>query len=224
MKMKPLSHFLSITLFFLFHAVTAQQLYFNSGKNYTSYYYSKEVSNPSYLITNSNLIADSGNSYELGILFNQGDTKVDYALGITYNEFNTTYAIDQTAIKYSWQTKYIGIAPRLNFRLYQSSNKNWCDCNNGRLRVDAKLGVNTAAFVYGYENASGINYTLTTHPDYKKIIIQPFTGVDFSYPLSGMSSLHLGYAVSIAAIGRDQGNAFNFINHNFQLGFNLKLQ
>jgi hypothetical protein len=222
MKTKPISFLIMALL--LFQGLTAQQVYFNSGKNYTHYYYSKEASNPSFLINDSNLVADSGNSYELGILFDQGDAIVNYALGFTYNEINTTYAFDKTTVKYVWQTKYIGIAPRLNFRLYQSSNKNRCDCNNGRLRVDAFLGINAASFVYGYENANGINYNLTSRSDYKKIIIQPFTGVDFSYPLSGMSSLHLGYAFSIAPIGSDQESGFNFINHNLYLGFNFKLQ
>lgn len=212
--------FILLIGFFLSQYIKAQELYFKTGKNY-SRYYSAIVDNQNYLIKNSNLVGDYGNSYEIGILFNQGDTAVDFALGLTYNEYNTTYAIANTATKYTWKTKYIGIAPQLNFRLYQSNNKNWCYCDE--LQIYAKLGINTAAFVYGYENANGINYSLTSHPDYKNIILQPFAGVDLQYPLSDMSTLHLGYSYSIATIARDQGNSFNFMNDNIYMGINIKL-
>ncbi len=203
--------------------VNAQEIYFNSGKNYTKYYYSKIVDNPDYLINNSNRISDVGNSYGVGVLFNRENASVVYGVGISYNEYNITYAISDSNIKYSWQTKYLGIENHINISLLETDDRSWCDCSGGQFKIDARLGINAAAYIYGYENASNINVNLTNSSDYRKIIIQPYIGINMSYPLSGISALNLGYIISIANVARDQGNSFNLINNNIYVGINIKL-
>ena len=70
-------------------------------------------------------------------------------------------------------------------------------------------------------DANRINYTITNHNDLKKIIIQPFLGLNISYPISKTSELSSGYTFSITSLGTDEIRIYNLINHSVYFGFNL---
>jgi hypothetical protein len=205
-----------LTLIFLLLVKTSfsQEVYVNTGKNYTSYYSKSE--NP--LINNSNKIFNPGNSYEIGITFNRESSVIAYSTGLTFNEFNTSYAISASAIRYEWQTQYVGIQNSVSLDLLQSGS------GASALQLKAKLGLNSSLFVSGYQNANGINYHLTDNSEFNKIILQPFVGLQLGYPISDYCNFNLGYHLSITSIGKDAGASFNYLNQNVQAGlsFNIK--
>jgi hypothetical protein len=204
-----------ITLLFFLQVFTvfSQELYFNVGKNFTSY------SNASLnnLFISKNKLFSPGNSYELGVVFNQNENKLNYSAGINYNEFNTSYAVNGAAIRFDWETHYLGVQNSLIYTLYSSRSR------ESDFELKARLGLNTALFVYGNENANGINYNLKDNPDYLHLIFQPFTGLQMSYSISKNCKFNLGYDISQAKIGEDAGNSFNYVNQNVQAGLIFSL-
>jgi hypothetical protein len=205
---------LSILVFLLLvQTVFSQEVYVSSGKNYTTY--STKSENP--LINSSNKVFNPGNSYEIGITFNRSSPIIAYSTGLTFNEYNTSYAISGAAIRYDWQTQYVGIQNSVSFDLLQSGSR------ANALQLNARLGLNSSFFVSGYQNANGINYNLTDNNEFKKIILQPFVGLQLGYPISDYCNFKLGYHVSIAAIGKDAGASFNYINQNVQAGISFNI-
>lgn len=204
----------TLVLFLLVQSVFAQKVYVNTGKNYTNFYSSKS-DNP--LLKASNKIYNPGNSYEIGMIFNKDSLKVAYSVGITFNEYNASYIIDGNAIRFDWQTQYVGIQNSLLYSIFPSGSK------VNKLQIDTRLGINTALLTNGYENANGIHYQLADNEDYKKIILQPFVGLQISYPISNNCKLSTGYQLSIASLGKDTGNSFNYFNQTVNAGLSFKI-
>ncbi len=202
-----------LVLLLLAQNLFSQDVYVSAGKNYTTY--STKSENP--LINNSNKVFNPGNSYEVGITFNRKSSVVAYSTGLTFNEYNTSYAISGTAIRYDWQTQYVGIQNSVIFDLIQSGSR------ENALQLNAKLGLNSSLFVSGYQNANGINYHLTDNNEFKKIIVQPFVGLQLGYPISEYCKFNLGYHISIATIGKDAGASFNYLNQNVQAGLSFNI-
>lgn len=204
----------SILVFLLLvQTVFSQEVYVSTGKNYTKY--STKSENP--LLANSNSISNPGNSYEIGVNFNRNSPVITYSVGLIFNEFNTSYVISGTAIRYDWQTKYVGIQNSVVFDLLKSGTR------ANALQLNTKLGLNTSLFTYGYQNANGINFQLTSNNEFNKLILQPFAGLQLGYPISEYCNFHLGYQISTAAVGKDEGASYNYINQNVQAGLSFSI-
>lgn len=218
----------TLVLFLLVKTLFAQELYVSVGKNYTSY--SNSNSNND-LLQSSNKLSDPGNSYELGVVFNKKKPKIAYSVGVTVNEFNASYALNASPVRFAWHTQYIGIQNSFLFELSKRENlneiKNSKSSDNSTLvnkfKVFAKLGLNTALLINGNLDASGVHYLLKNNPDYNDLIFQPFTGLQVMYPISQNCKFNAGYQISVATIGKEVGNTFNYINHSVQVGINLSL-
>jgi hypothetical protein len=199
---------ITLVLFFSVFASISQEMYISTGKNFTQY--ANEL--PSNLLISKNRLSNPGNSYELGVIFNENDTRLIYSAGLNYNEFNTSYAVNGAAIRFDWETHYVGVQNSLLYKLVSTRSR------ETSFDIMAKLGLNTALFVYGNENANGISYNLKENSDYFYLIFQPFTGLQTSYSISKQCKFNLSYALSFAKIGKDTGNSFNYIIQNVQAG------
>lgn len=203
---------LSILVFLLLvQTVFSQEVYVSTGKNYTTYL--TKSGNP--LLANSNSISNPGNSYEIGVNFNRNSSFINYSVGLNYNEYNTSYVISGTAIRYDWQTKYVGIQNSVAFDLLKSGSR------ANALQLNTRLGLNTSFFAKGYQNANGVNFQLTNNDEFNKLILQPFAGLQLGYPISDYCNFQLGYQVSIATIGKDERTSYNYINQNVQAGLSF---
>lgn len=220
----------TLVLVLLVQNLIAQELYLSTGKNFTSFYNSNSNND---LLQSSNNFSSPGSAMELGFIFNKKSPKVAYSVGVTYNEFNTSYAVDASAVRFIWQTQYIGIQNSLLFELSKrenqvaskdskSSSENATVVN--KFKVYAKLGLNTALLANGNIDAIGVHYRLKNNPDYNDLIFQPFTGLQVMYPISQNCKFNAGYQISIANFGKEVDNTFNYINHSLQVGINLSLK
>jgi hypothetical protein len=197
----------------LVQTVFTQELYLNTGKNFTSYIGSYK--NP--LLDSSNKIYNSGNSYEVGMLFNKNHSAISYAVGINLNEYNLSYAIPSTSVRYDWQTQYVGIQNSLVYDILNSGSR------DNAVKIYTKLGLNSSFLVNGYQNANGIHYQIKDNEDYKKFIFQPFLGVQVVYSVSDECNINAGYQASIVNIGKDIGNTFNYFNQQIQFGISFPI-
>ena len=108
--------------------VQAQELFFSTGKNFTTYNYKNSLG-----ITNSNLRSGEGSFYQLGMDIKLSKSvdpkKLTYAVSLVYNQFN---AIGGTSTdNYSWKTNYLGVQNALNFTFIEVSKS---------FKVKTKLG------------------------------------------------------------------------------------
>lgn len=210
---------ITLALLLFVQLLFSQQIYFNSGKNYTKYITSNSENSSIDLLHSNNRLFEDGNSYAFGMIFNKKDTKFSYSVGLNFNQYNLTYAFDKSDTRYSWQTHYVGIQNELLIAIYQS-NKNK---TSGTIDVKARLGLNTAAFVYGNVNGNLGNYSLTSNDDYKKIILQPLAGFTLGYRVTELCALNLGYSVSFNSVAANSQN-INYLNSSVFVGVNLDLK
>ncbi|WP_374505082.1 hypothetical protein [Flavobacterium sp.] len=191
----------------------SQSIYLNTGKNFTKFSTSKDIGDFNFLIKNSNLNSELGNSYEIGYIYND-DSTLKVSSGITYNQYNIVYSVANTATRYAWNTNYLGIQNSVRVKVFEVYDV---------FQIEAKLGLNTAYFISGSANALGVNYDLTSSEDFKKVIFQPLIGLTVSKPISDIGSLSLGYNFSMASSAKVTVGQFSYVNHNVQLGINLFL-
>ena len=84
-----------------FQQIQAQEIYLQTGKNFTQYdYKSGTDSSPS-------LQSGSGNFYEIGYVMTLNNEKLKYAVGLSLNEYNSLGGDINSS--YSWNTQYMGI-------------------------------------------------------------------------------------------------------------------
>lgn len=210
---------ITIVLLLFFLPIFSQELYLNSGINFTKYTTPNSQNSVNDLLHSENRLYDDGKSYSVGLIFNKKDSKFSYSVGLNYNQYNLTYAFDKSDTRYSWQTHYIGIQNELLMNIYQS-NKNKVP---GTLDLKARLGINTAAFVYGNVNGNLGNYSLTSNEDYKKIILQPLAGLTLGYRITELCVLNIGYSVSLNSVAANSQN-INYFNSAVLAGVNLDLK
>jgi hypothetical protein len=212
-------NFITILLLLFFLPIFSQEVYINSGRNFTKYVTSNSQNSVNDLLHSENRLYDDGKSYAVGLIFNKNNSKFSYSVGLNLNQYNLTYAFDKSDTRYSWQTHYIGIQNELLMNLYQSNKNNV----PGTLDLKARLGINTAAFVYGNVNGNLGNYSLTSNEDYKKIIFQPLAGLTLGFRMTELCALNLGYSVSFNSVATNPQN-INYLNSNVFAGLKLDLK
>jgi hypothetical protein len=210
------SIYLFIFIVFLTHHSKAQEIYISSGKNTTNFDY--KSSNGSH--ENLNFRSGTGNYFEVGYVRGLVDYKVLYAIGLTYNEYNSTASNYST--NYSWKTKYLGITNKISFNL----SKEYSDCSHYGLglRTFLSIGFNTAKLTSGEQYINTYYYDLVGTEDFLGIIVQPFAGINSQYNISRNFKLTIGYTFSKSfALLHDSDEKISFNNHQFQLGFQISI-
>lgn len=212
--MKNLYFFLF--LIFVSTNIRAQEIYFSSGINTTNFDYQSSNGTDE----NLNFISGTGNYFEVGYVHGLINYKLLYAIGFTYNEYNSKASNDAT--NYSWKTKYLGITNKISYNL----SKEYIECSNygSGLRTFISVGFNTSRLTSGEQYINNYYYNLVGTEDFSGIIIQPFAGINSQYNISRNFKLTMGYNFSKSfALLNDSDEKISFNNHQFQLGFQISI-
>ena len=212
--MKNLYFFL--LLIFVSTNIRAQEIYFSSGINTTNFDYQSSNGTDE----NLNFISGTGNYFEVGYVHGLINYKLLYAIGFTYNEYNSKASNDAT--NYSWKTKYLGITNKISYNL----SKEYIECSNygSGLRTFISVGFNTSRLTSGEQYINNYYYNLVGTEDFSGIIIQPFAGINSQYNISRNFKLTMGYNFSKSfALLNDSDEKISFNNHQFQLGFQISI-
>ena len=212
--MKNLYFFL--LLIFVSTNIRAQEIYFSSGINTTNFDYQSSNGTDE----NLNFISGTGNYFEVGYVHGLINYKLLYAIGFTYNEYNSK-ASNDTA-NYSWKTKYLGITNKISYNL----SKEYIECSNygSGLRTFISVGFNTSRLTSGEQYINNYYYNLFGTEDFSGIIIQPFAGINSQYNISRNFKITMGYNFSKSfALLNDSDEKISFNNHQFQLGFQISI-
>lgn len=190
-----------------FQNIHSQEIYLQTGKNFTKYDYKSDTgSSPS-------LQAGSGNFYEIGYVMTLNNEKLKYAIGLGLNEFN---AIGGNAVSsYSWNTQYLGIDNTFSIAFV-----NW----NG-LQASANAGLGISTLIYGKQNINGEYLDLASQKEFSGLWIAPKLGLKASYNVDNDIYLSIGYAYSKSfnvLNGSDEKLSFN--NNQIQFGVHFMLR
>ena len=212
--MKNLCFFL--LLIFISINIRAQEIYFSSGINTTNFDYKSSNGTDE----NLNFRSGTGNYFEVGYIHGLINYKLLYAIGFTYNEYNSKAS--NYATNYSWKTKYLGITNKISYNL----SKEYIECSNygSGLRTFISVGFNTSRLTSGEQYINNYYYNLFGTEDFSGIIIQPFAGINSQYNISRNFKITMGYNFSKSfALLNDSDEKISFNNHQFQLGFQISI-
>ncbi len=156
--------------------IKAQEIYFQTGKNFTNYDFTADGTEGLLLQ------AGTGNFYELGYAMKLGNDKLKYSLGINLSEYN---ALGDDEVNYfSWNTQYIGLNNSLSFAVL----------NLGGFEAAVSGGVSLATLLYGKQNFNGMTMDLMSQKEFSGLLLSPKLGLQLSYNVDNDIVLSLGYA------------------------------
>ena len=193
---------ISITLIvFALNFSSAQEVYLNVGRNFTTYDYTNSQGED-----NPNVESSSGASYEVGYIFPMGD-KFGIAAGITLDQFNATGG--NLVNNYSWNTNYLGLQGMAKYKVLES--------NRSPISVNLNAGINFNHIVSGEQKINGQTFKLTGEEEFKDLFFKPIAGLDVQYFLLDDIAIGIGYHYS-KNFGLSSGKEdLNFNNSQLQL-------
>lgn len=190
-----------------YQGMQSQEIYLQTGKNYTQYDYKSDTNNP------PSLQAGAGNFYEIGYIMTLNNEKLKYAVGMNVNEYNAIGG-DYTD-SYSWNTQYLGVQNTFSIAFL---NKNGFEAS-----ANAGLGIST--LIYGKQNINGHYLDLSSQKEFSGLWIAPKLGLQASYNVSNDIFLSLGYAYAKnLSLTNSTPEKLSFNNNQIQFGVHFKFK
>jgi hypothetical protein len=190
----------------------SQEIYFNTGKNYTKYSY-KNTDNQA----NKDLQNGTGNFYEVGFVKPLGINKISYEFGLSFNEYNAIGS--NSTSSYRWDTHYLGIHGGLSYSLLTNKNISKKDFD-----VLVRAALNASTLVYGKQELNGLYYDLMNQKEFSGIILEPSIGIATKYAFSSFGSLSLGYNFCQSVnITNNSQEKLSFLTNQIELGLNFNI-
>lgn len=206
----------TLLLFFVLsmNVIQAQEIYFLTGKNYTTYrvrYNGSET-------VNSLPKKGSGDSYEIGVAFPikvqrlAFDNNLNYTVGLSLNQFNA--AAGDATRNYEWATNYIGISNALFFSFVKSDH----------LDLAIKGGFSASTILDGTQKINNSRLDLTNQKDFNGIIISPLVGLQAKCNLTEYGYMSVGYNYSRSlSVTNDTNKKLSFVTNQVVFGISFEL-
>ena len=190
-----------------FQNIHSQEIYLQTGKNFTNYDYKSDTS------TSPGLQAGTGNFYEMGYRMTLNNEKLKYAIGLYLNEYN---AIGGNAVNsYSWNTQYLGVQNTFSIAFVKVAGF--------EASANAGLGINT--LMYGKQNINGQYLDLSSQKEFSGLWIAPKLGLQASYNVDNDIFLSLGYGYSKSFnLSNSTAEKLSFNNNQIQFGVHFILR
>ena len=186
---------------------SAQEVYLNVGRNFTTYDYTNSQGD-----SNPNVESSSGASYEVGYIFSLGD-KFGIAAGLTLDQFNATGG--NMVNNYSWDTNYLGLQGVAKYKVLEGSRS--------PISLNLNAGINFNHIVGGEQKINGQPFKLTGEDEFKGLFFKPIVGLDVQYFLLDNIAIGIGYHYS-KNFGLSSGEQdLNFNNSQLQFGILMSL-
>jgi hypothetical protein len=185
----------------------SQEIYLQTGKNFTKYDYKSGTS------TAPNLQAGNGNFYEIGYVMTLNNEKLKYAFGLSLNEYNALGGDVNSS--YSWNTQYMGIENTFSIAFVHWKG----------LQASANGGLGIATLIYGKQNLNGQYLDLTSQKEFSGLWVAPRLGLTASYNVDKDIYLSLGYAYAKSFnVSNSTDEKLSFNNNQIQFGVHFKFR
>ena len=170
-------------LFFLLTITTySQGVFFNLGKNFSTFQYKNKSA-----FTDKLAIKGFGDAYEIGytdVLKYKNFKDLKYSGSVTINDYNAIAASNVN--KLEWKTTYLGVQSSVDYQFYDSFY----------FFLSAKAGLNLSTLLRGHQQADNSAVNLVGVNEFSGIIIQPVLGVYAKYYLTKNGYLSAGLNLS----------------------------
>lgn len=200
-----MKNYLTIILVIVSCQLYSQEIFLNTGKNFTKYNYTNgsEEADPV-------LQSGTGNFYEIGFSKLFPNNQSFYSLGLALNEYNALGG--NLANSYSWDTKYLGIKAGLGFSFFPVD-----DYNN--LNFVLQAGFLGQSIIYGKQNIDDVHYDLVRQKEFSGIVVEPSIGFSAKYRINSFGFLSVGYNFGQTLnISNTTKEKVSFMTHQIQLG------
>jgi len=186
---------------FTIFEMQAQEIYLQTGKNFTNYDYKSDTN------AAPGLQAGSGNFYEIGYVMTLNNEKLKYAVGLGLNEYN---AVGGSLVNsYSWNTQYLGVQNTFSIAFVKKRG----------FEASAHGGLGISTLIYGKQNINGQYLDLSSQKEFSGIWIAPKLGLTASYNVDNDIYLSLGYAYSKSFnLSNSTDEKLSFNNSQIQFG------
>jgi hypothetical protein len=193
--------FILSLIVFSFQNLHSQEIYLQTGKNFTNYDYKSDTS------TTPSLQTGSGSFYEIGYIMTLNNENLKYAIGMNLNEYN---AIGGNSVSsYSWNTQYIGVQNTFSIAFVKKSG----------FEASANGGFGIATLIYGKQNINGQYLDLSSQKEFSGLWLAPKLGLQFSYNVDNDIFLSLGYSYSKNLnVSNSTQEKLSFNNNQMQFG------
>ena len=190
-----------LLLVFLSIQSPAQDLFFKTGVNQTSYDFRDKNGDKL-----DGLLPELGQSYQVGLGIPLFDYWARYELGLTLDAYNASGG--DASNNYHWNTSYGGIQNSLAF--FPTSG----DLTIG---ISANLGI--SKIFNGSQIMNNARYSLRDHPEFNGTILHPGLGLSLAYNIlkNGYLSLQYDYARSMRLGDKTEEN-LSFITNRILFG------
>lgn len=168
---------LIVILSSMFQSNFAQEVYFATGKNFTTYDFKNSFGD-----SNPNLKKGTGNFFELGYITKNNNQKLTYSLGFALNDYNNLGG-NSTNI-YSWDSQYFGIQTRASYSVIDRDD----------FAIVPNFGLNIGTIISGIQGINGIYYDLTKEKEFSGLVVTPSLGIQIKYNLSAYGYISFGYS------------------------------
>ena len=165
-----------LVLISLFGEVRSQDVYFYTGKNFTSYDFKNSSGS-----SNSNIKSGTGDFYHIGYNKLIKAEGFSYSLGLSLNEYNNNGG--NSTNNYEWENQYLGIQSDFSYS-YLILQK---------LHLRGQIGLNGSCIINGLQQINGIYYDLTKSDEFKGLVFTPSIGIQVKYNINNLNFVSLGY-------------------------------
>lgn len=204
--MKKLAFF--ITLYIFSQNSVAQEVYFYTGKNFTTYNFKNSTGS-----SNPNLKNGTGNFYELGFSKPLSNEKINLNLGLALNEYNSVGG--NSSNSYSWNTQYLGIQSHVSYSLLK---------DRSGFDILPKIGINLGSIISGKQTINGTYFDLTKEKEFSGLLVTPSAGIEVKYNLAAAGYISLGYNYSKGInLSNSTEQKLGFSNSQLQFGIHYAI-
>ena len=206
-------------LCFVLNFMSAQEVYLNVGRNFTSYDYTNSQGEE-----NPNINPSNGASYSLGYIF-KIRKKFGVATGLTLDQYNATGG--NYVYNYSWDTNYLGLQGMAKYTLLAAEKETEVDSASssckGRFAIHFNAGINLNHIISGEQKINGQTFDLTSEDEFKGLFIKPGVGLDIQYFLLENIAVGLSYHLSKNFAMSSGEEELNFNNNQLLFGLLMSL-
>jgi outer membrane protein OmpA-like peptidoglycan-associated protein len=200
--------FIASVLLCFIHTIQAQEVYFYSGKNFTTYDFTNSSGN-----SNPNLKSGTGAFYEVGYNNNLKYDRLSYSLAVALNEYNNTGG--NTANSYNWNTQYLGVQTRLFYSYLKGKDYDFL----------STIGLNASSLLSGKQQINGTYYDLTKEKEFTGFLLSPSIGLQFKYNVANLGYVSLGYNyVRSYNLTNSTNQKLGFTTNQLQFGVHFELK
>ena len=138
--------------------------------------------------------------------------KLNYALGLSYNQYNTIGG--DSADTYTWNTEYLGINNSLFYSIFK----------NNSFDLAAKAGLGLATLVYGKQEINGTFYDLSSQKEFSGLLLEPSLGLQAKCIITKSIYFSLGYSYLKAFnVTNTTPEKLSFATNQFQFGIHVAI-